>query len=223
MASSGPKYLLTHSVPILLLICLFRQGYSLSRSSAQRIPTRNKQKQRREFLSGVSMSSLRLLFFSKSVAWSLSPEEASTAYDSYAANYDSLDGGKGASVLGIDEARSDLFRQACGNVLEIGAGTGLNLERYDTRKLKSLTLLDISDGMLSQAKNRLSLLGDRFNNVDIKFVKADATSDLVSIFGLASFDTVVDSFSLCTMGNDGAKKCLDQIRQVVKYKNDGGA
>ena len=33
---------------------------------------------------------------------------------------------------------------------------------------------------------------------------------------------MVDSFSLCVMGNQGAKSCLDQIRRLVKPKEDGG-
>jgi methyltransferase OMS1 len=49
-----------------------------------------------------------------------------------------------------------------------------------------------------------------------KFRKADATTELVSIFGEAAFDTVVDTFSLCVMGDEGAKQCLDQLASVVK-------
>ncbi len=150
--------------------------------------------------------------------WALTPDEAATAYNTYASNYDDLDGGKAASLLGIDQARSYLFSKASGRVLEIGAGTGLNLYKYDPAKLTSLVLLDISAGMLNQARIRLEedpSLKD-WNNVSVEFVQADATSDLVATFGPASFDTVVDSFSLCVMGNNGAAKCLDQIRQVIR-------
>lgn len=155
----------------------------------------------------------------------LSASEASKAYDSYASNYDSLDGGSASTMLGIDQARADLFKQAKGKVLEIGAGTGLNLEKYDFSKIESLTLLDISQGMLTMAEQRWKNMtaittssDDRF----IYFVQADATSGLVSKFGAQCFDTVVDSFSLCTMGNDGAEKCLSQLSQVVKSKEEGG-
>lgn len=41
--------------------------------------------------------------------------------------------------------------------------------------------------------------------------------ELVKRFGPEPiFNTVVDSFSLCVMGNEGAAKCLDQMRQIVK-------
>eukprot|EP00980_Cylindrotheca_fusiformis_P025426 scaffold13694_cov64-Cylindrotheca_fusiformis.AAC.1 len=165
------------------------------------------------------------------VVLALSPQEASTAYDSYASTYDSLDGGTASSLLGIDQARSELCRKARGNVLEIGAGTGLNLEKYDWSQIKSLTLLDISEGMLSKAQKRISSMSSSSSIIPnekrniISFVQADATTELGSKFGGSKtrpFDTVVDSFSLCTMGNEGAKHCLEQICQVVKSKQDGG-
>merc|ERR1719445_1819239 len=56
----------------------------------------------------------------------------------------------------------------------------------------------------------------------VEFKQADATTELVDLFGKNSFDTVVDSFSLCVMGNEGAKKCLQQMKNVVKSKLDGG-
>lgn len=157
----------------------------------------------------------------------MSPEEAATAYDSYAASYNDLDGGSAASMLGISEARNQLLGQAKGHVLELAVGTGLNLDSYNPQKLSSLTLVDISDGMLKEAKARFDLLnasnGNAFQGLPVRFVKADATSrQLLELFGERSFDTVVDTFSLCVFGNEGAKKCLDQIRKVVKPEDAGG-
>jgi methyltransferase OMS1 len=162
-----------------------------------------------------------------SPAWAMSPEEASAAYDTYAATYDDLDGGKASDVLGIDVARSILFSQAKGSVLEIGCGTGLNLAKYDPTKLTSLTLLDVSEGMLQKAKQRVTTLSSSssssaWKTLPVNFVQADGTSELVSLFGSSLFDTVVDSFSFCVMGNQGAKDCLNQIKQVVKPDRDGG-
>lgn len=153
----------------------------------------------------------------------LSPDEAATAYNSYAETYDALDAGQAASVLGIDEARATLFAKASGKVLEIGAGTGLNLYRYNPTQVTSLTLLDISSGMLQQAQQRLDqdpILQRQWKDIPIQWVQADATSELVSTFGPGTFDTVVDSFSLCVMGNEGAKQCLEQLKQVVKPHNN---
>mmetsp|Transcript_4616 Transcript_4616/g.5308 ORF Transcript_4616/g.5308 Transcript_4616/m.5308 type:complete len:189 (-) Transcript_4616:61-627(-) len=112
---------------------------------------------------------------------------------------------------------------AKGKVLEIGVGTGLNLSKYKfassvdaTDGVTALTLLDISEGMMSEAKAKLVELKIP-SFVEINFVKADATNDLSRIFGNDGyFDTVVDTFSLCVMGNAGAKDCLAQMRDVVK-------
>jgi methyltransferase OMS1 len=151
--------------------------------------------------------------FGVSGASALSPEEASVAYDSYAANYDALDGGKVSSALGLDDARAELFRKAELKVLEIGVGTGLNLANYDKTRVSSLTVVDISEGMIEEARARTKALNLGF---PVEFIKADATSELTTIFGTDAFDTVVDSFSLCVMGNQGARDCLSQMTDVVK-------
>ncbi|VEU41592.1 unnamed protein product [Pseudo-nitzschia multistriata] len=155
------------------------------------------------------------------VGYSLTPKEAEIAYDSYAANYDELDGGKAADIFGLDEARSALFRQARGSVLEIGVGTGLNLEKYDPSKLESLTLVDISRGMLGEAQKRFEAI-PALQRVPVRFIQADATSGLTVRFGDGSFDTVVDSFSFCVMGSKGAQSCLEQVKNVVKSKENNG-
>ncbi|EED92195.1 predicted protein [Thalassiosira pseudonana CCMP1335] len=154
----------------------------------------------------------------------ITPEQASQSYDIYAPTYNELDGGKAASALGIDDARSSLLKLARGHVLEIGVGTGLNLDSYSFGDggVTSLTLVDISEGMLSQAKLRIQQLGLLEKKVDVNFVKADATSELVELFGRSKFDTVVDTFSLCVMGNEGARKCLEEVTGVVKEGKDGG-
>jgi ubiquinone/menaquinone biosynthesis C-methylase UbiE len=99
--------------------------------------------------------------------------------------------------------------------LEVGVGTGLNLRYYEPDLLKSLTLVDVSDGMLQQALARASTLVN-FRGIPVRVFKADATSELISLFGEDRFDTVVDTFSLCVMGQDGAKACLDQMSRVTK-------
>lgn len=101
------------------------------------------------------------------------------------------------------------------------SSAGLNLDKYNGRELSSLTLVDVSEGMLQEARARANTLPN-LQGVNVKFVKADATSELLSRFGAETFDTVVDSFSLCVMGDTGAKQCLDQLSQVVKRGTSGG-
>jgi methyltransferase OMS1 len=161
--------------------------------------------------------------WTSSPADAITSSEAETSYDTYAKNYDALDGGSLSNSLGIEDARAKLLQSARGRVLEIGVGTGLNLGKYKFSSspdasdgVSSLTLVDISDGMMSEAKEKLNSLTVP-SHVEIKFVKADATADLVQLFGSGGyFDTVVDTFSLCVMGNDGAKRCLEQMQNVVK-------
>jgi ubiquinone/menaquinone biosynthesis C-methylase UbiE len=176
-------------------------------------------KDRRLILTSISASVVTLIPLTPSHA--LSPEDASKAYDTYATTYDDLDGGSASDILGINEARTALFGQARGSVLEIGCGTGLNLARYDLSKVTGLTLLDVSDGMLREAQKRAASM-DTLKSIPIRLVKADATCELVNRFGKESFDTVVDSFSFCVMGTQGAMDCLNQMRQVVKPRRDGG-
>ena len=154
-------------------------------------------------------------------ASAISPEEASRDYDIYSNTYDILDGGSAASALGIDEARTKLLQLAKGNVLEIGVGTGLNLSNYKPGRIASFTLVDISEGMLSQAKARVQQL-ELEKSVPVKIIQADATSQLIELFGKGKFDTVVDTFSLCVMGNIRAENCLTEMAGVVKDAEDGG-
>ncbi|KAL7568283.1 hypothetical protein ACA910_022621 [Epithemia clementina (nom. ined.)] len=202
---------------------------------------------------------------SSRVSWALTPEQAAREYDRYAPTYDWLDGGGGRptrttttpslassssgtttttteiiDALGIPQARANLIGQARGHVLEIGAGTGLNLPYYNVSQIESLTLLDISSGMLQQAQQRVHEWQqqqqlDPRDLPPIQFIQADATSQLVDLFGGSNnnnnnnnnnnrtttsppfyFDTVVDTFSFCVMGLDGARNCLQQMSRVVK-------
>ena len=154
-------------------------------------------------------------------AHAISAKDASQSYDTYAASYDELDGGVAASALGIDAARSAIISKARGRVLEVGAGTGLNIDKYmfvntsGDEGVTSLTLVDISDGMLNEARTKISAL-NLPRDIKVEFVTADAPSQLVQLFGGNSFDTVVDTFSLCVMGNQGARACLAQMRDVVQ-------
>ena len=157
----------------------------------------------------------------------ISADEASKSYDIYASTYDDLDGGSAAAALGIDAARSAILSKARGHVLEVGVGTGLNIARYnfassgDEGGVTSLTLVDISEGMLNEARAKVENL-KMPPEVKVEFVRAHATKGLADAFGSNAFDTVVDTFSLCVMGTEGARDCLAQMRDVVKPAEEGG-
>jgi ubiquinone/menaquinone biosynthesis C-methylase UbiE len=179
---------------------------------------------RRDVLDRVRISSLRSVFVGSTLlvptlCHALTPTEAQKSYNNYATSYDLLDGGIASKRLGIDDARKSLIQQARGKVLEVGVGTGLNLRYYNGDQVTSLDLVDISDGMIQEAMQKVSTL-DNLQNIPINFIKADITSQLVQKLGLESYDTIVDTFSLCVLGDEGAHQCLEQMSRVVR--REGG-
>ncbi len=179
--------------------------------------------QRRDVLDCLRGSAFASIFLgstlSPTLCQALTPVEAQQKYDTYATSYDQIDGGVASELLGIDTARKFLIQKARGKVLEVGVGTGLNLQYYNSDQVTSLDVVDISDGMLQEAIKKVSTLSN-LRKIPIKFIKADMTTQLVQKFGMESYDTIVDTFSMCVLGDVGAQQCLDQMSRVVR--RDGG-
>lgn len=152
-----------------------------------------------------------------------------SAYDSYSADYDSLDGGAIADLLGFTRLRAEAVGLARGRVLELGVGTGLNLPFYysdsdsstkSTSSISSVTAVDLSQGMLSVAKKRIEDLGlgrngsgensSRSSPPPPVLVAADAAA---LPFEDSSFDIVLDTFSLCVFPEP--LKALVEARRVL--------
>ena len=128
------------------------------------------------------------------------------AYDAWAKRYNALDGRNALTgALGFTAARRSLLSRADGDVLEVGVGTGVNLPLYDRATLRSLTGIDASSAMLSQA-------ADNADASKAVLLQADV-SELP--FHSNSFDTVVDTFSLCTFG-DSTSTALLEFRRVLR-------
>ena len=128
-------------------------------------------------------------------------QQIQQAYDGYAATYDDLDGGRAAQQLGFPALRRQLLHAARGEVLETAVGTGLNLPFYDTAAVASLTAVDLSHGMLAQARARAEQLGvgDR---IRLELVQADVERLQEELD--REFDTIVDTFSLCVFPDPAA-------------------
>jgi ubiquinone/menaquinone biosynthesis C-methylase UbiE len=92
------------------------------------------------------------------------------------------------------DARRWVCSQADGEVLELAVGTGLNLPHYPDGV--RLTGIELSPAMLERARDRAGELG---RDVDLRLGDATALE-----FGEESFDTVVCTFSLCTIPDDAA-------------------
>jgi ubiquinone/menaquinone biosynthesis C-methylase UbiE len=122
----------------------------------------------------------------------------------FSAAYDR--GFKSTEEAGLKEMRRELLAQARGRVLELGAGTGLNLEHYP-KTIESLTMVEPDPHMTRQLREKLAPLGD---GGEISVVEAPG-EDLP--FPDGSFDTVAVTLVLCTVPDQAAT--LAEIKRVL--------
>jgi SAM-dependent methyltransferase len=122
----------------------------------------------------------------------------------FSAMYDR--GFKGAEDAGLRELRSGLLAQARGRVLELGAGTGLNLDHYP-EGIESLTLVEPDPHMSKQLREKLAQAG---RSADVSLVEAPGEN---LPFDDASFDTVAVTLVLCTVPDLAVT--LAEIKRVL--------
>lgn len=102
--------------------------------------------------------------------------------------------------------RGKVVPKAAGRVLELGIGLGLNLSFYDPDKVSSLTGVDPAPELRAAA---LAAPRDPRLIVDVQ----DGTAEALP-FEDASFDTVVCTFTLCSVHTPAA--ALAEARRVLK-------
>ncbi len=107
--------------------------------------------------------------------------------------------------LGMAALRRQLLADARGAVLEIGAGTGLNLAHYPAG-LDELVLAEPGERMGKHID-----LGRAPDGVDARLVQA-AAEELP--FPDASFDTVVSTLVLCTVA--APRRALAEVARVLR-------
>jgi len=122
----------------------------------------------------------------------------------FSAAYDR--GFKGAEDAGLREMRSELLAQAQGRVLELGAGTGLNLDHYP-QGIESLTMVEPDPHMTKQLRQKLT---DSGRSAEISVVEAPGEE---LPFPDDSFDTAVVTLVLCTVPDP--ETSLAEIRRVL--------
>ena len=110
-----------------------------------------------------------------------------------------------AELAGMRSRREVLLAQASGRVLEIGAGTGLNLAHYPD-DLPQLVLLEPEPAMRRRLTRRLRRDGRQA-------VLIDADAEQLP-FADASFDTVVSTLVLCTV--EAPDRALAEIGRVLR-------
>jgi ubiquinone/menaquinone biosynthesis C-methylase UbiE len=106
---------------------------------------------------------------------------------------------------GLGEIRKRLVGEACGRVLEIGAGTGANLAYYGP-DVTSLTLTDPEQPMLRRLEPHAQEANPRAT-----VLRAPA-EDLP--FDDDRFDTVVSTLVLCGVSDQA--RCLRELRRVLR-------
>jgi ubiquinone/menaquinone biosynthesis C-methylase UbiE len=106
---------------------------------------------------------------------------------------------------GMHERRRRLLGRARGTVLEIGAGTGLNLAHYPD-DLEELVLSEPIDPMARRLELRLHRSGVRGSVLRAGAEALPVATD--------SIDTVVSTMVLCTVPDPEA--ALDEIRRVLR-------
>jgi ubiquinone/menaquinone biosynthesis C-methylase UbiE len=107
---------------------------------------------------------------------------------------------------GLREMRRELLAAARGRVLELGAGTGLNLELYP-ETVEALTLTEPDPHMSKQLHKRLA----ESSRAGAEAVEAPAEK---LPFPDDSFDTAVVTLVLCTVPDPNA--ALAEIKRVLK-------
>ena len=108
---------------------------------------------------------------------------------------------------GLREMRHELLAGARGRVVEVGAGTGLNLEHYP-EGIEGLTLTEPDPHMTQRLRDKLAASG---RSTEISVIGAPAEK---LPFPDNSIDTVVVTLVLCTVPDPAA--ALREISRVLK-------
>jgi ubiquinone/menaquinone biosynthesis C-methylase UbiE len=106
----------------------------------------------------------------------------------------------------IMKARSRIVPQASGDVLELGCGGGINMAFYDPAKITSFRGIDPSPALLERSREAAQAIG---MTADIRGGIGEALP-----FDTASFDTVLITFTLCSV--DDQQKVLSEMRRVLR-------
>jgi ubiquinone/menaquinone biosynthesis C-methylase UbiE len=101
------------------------------------------------------------------------------------------------------DVRQNLLQDITGDVLEVGIGAGTNLPFYQGRA-RSLSAIEPDQDLAKACLKKAQLL-----SLPINVMKADL-SELES----ASFDAVVFTFVLCSVGD--VSSILEQVRRVLR-------
>lgn len=120
----------------------------------------------------------------------------------FAAIYDKMLASEEKKFLGA--IRAEMLKDVTGNVLEIGAGTGVNFQYYPPGA--HVTATEPDPYMLERAKKRVS---EAKVAIELRQVAAEELP-----FPDASFDFVIDTLVLCSVSDP--RRALSEIKRVLK-------
>ena len=158
------------------------------------------------FLAGTAASFYA--FYVPPPASLVSDDERRRIFERNAADYDSRVNWQ-EYLSGISTLRHRAAGRAAGRVLEIGAGTGRNLDFY--KATIDLVLADYSEASLRIAEAKFRGMSPSSRPSSVSFALADASR---LPFGDATFDAAIDTFGLCSYEDPVA--VLRELRRVVR-------
>jgi ubiquinone/menaquinone biosynthesis C-methylase UbiE len=94
-------------------------------------------------------------------------------------------------LTAVEHQRARIVPQACGHVLEVGMGSGLNLKYYDTDRVERVWGLEPSEGMRRKARKNIASSNIRVDWLGLPGEKIPLDNN--------SVDTVVLTYTLCTI------------------------
>lgn len=110
------------------------------------------------------------------------------------------------STDAVMSARAKIVPQALGEVLEIGIGSGLNLEFYDRQKVATIVAVDPAAQMQTVARRRADAIGIPVEIMAVDVQGIHAATD--------RFDTIVMTFTLCSINEP--IPALQEMMRVLK-------
>jgi ubiquinone/menaquinone biosynthesis C-methylase UbiE len=105
----------------------------------------------------------------------------------------------------LERLRSQALASASGEILEVGFGTGLNLELYPEH-VRHLTAIDPGEGMARIARRRMER-----SDIDVD-LRVQTAEELP--FEDGKFDCVVSTWTLCSIRD--ASRAVAEISRVLK-------
>ena len=106
----------------------------------------------------------------------------------------------------IKKQREKVIPLARGRVLEIGMGSGLNLEYYNKSLVNEVFAVEPDNILLEKAKKRALQ-----SNIDLNIQKLKAES---MPFENNTFDTVVSTYTMCSIAK--LENALEEVKRVLK-------